>query len=282
MPVPREAYNLMDALKDAESGAAQRRIVTAGTEIEDQVAEGLSNLELEEGEVLKLPPTPTQTDGHEGESDPETERITHRSWTLALPKALRHQARHSIDSVPPPPPPRRRVPPFSAGASPGSATPPPVPPRSHARARSISPPTGPLGYTAPYETRKEHVPSPLAPTDGFVHDALPLSPHGSMTSGSAASGSIASPSSIPPPPYEGMSEGERREWEQHEASLGTPASLIPPGQTPLLVPESGTPALLIPPVASPGLQIPLPELTEEEKENWEKQEKERKEREEEE
>ncbi|TXT07087.1 hypothetical protein VHUM_03257 [Vanrija humicola] len=276
VPVPREAYNLVDALKDAESGAAQRRVVTASEDIEEQMAEGLSHLELEEGEVLKLPPTPSQTDGHEGESDPETERITHRSWQLALPKGIRHQARHSVDGglPPPPPPPRRRVPPLASGASAGPstprATPPPIPPRSHARTRSLSPPSGPLGYTAPYETRKEHVPSPLVPAHAaFVHDALPLSPHGTASSASAASGSIHSPASDPPA-YHSTPESEPREWVPAEE--GEPELAIPP--------VVGTPSVLIPPAPSPGLRIPVPEMTKEEKDEFEQVELERRERDE--
>ncbi|KAL1405604.1 hypothetical protein Q8F55_009243 [Vanrija albida] len=272
VPVPREAYKLMDALKDAESGAAQRRIVAASTDIEEQVAEGLSHLELEEGEVLKLPPMPSQTDGHEGESDPETERITHRSWSLALPQALRHQARHSIDGVPPPPPPRRRMPPFSAGSTPGGSPPlpPAIPPR--ASTRSVPPPllsNGPLGYAAPYPARKAHEPSPLhASRESVVHDALPLSPLGSSSAASASTGPLSSP-----PPYaEDTPESERSEYVQegHEAALGAVAE-----ETGLQIPPVAEEAGLdIPPVTDAGLEIapvassarvPVPELSEAEK-----------------
>lgn len=58
-------------------------------------------LELQEGEVLKLPPTPEMTDGHECEDDSETERIIHRSRPPLLPPRHTQTA-----SVPPPLPPR--------------------------------------------------------------------------------------------------------------------------------------------------------------------------------
>ncbi|WRT63354.1 uncharacterized protein IL334_000259 [Kwoniella shivajii] len=69
--VPREAAELQSALKDAESGRAQ---AMKGNSL-DIVVQESSDLELNEGETIKLPPTPDQTDGREYESDPETEKI---------------------------------------------------------------------------------------------------------------------------------------------------------------------------------------------------------------
>ncbi|WWC85460.1 uncharacterized protein L201_000323 [Kwoniella dendrophila CBS 6074] len=79
--VPREAESLMAALKDAESGRAQ---TLKGDSLDMIVAvkaqqEETEHLDLHEGETLKLPPTPDQTDGHEHESDPETEKIHYPS-----------------------------------------------------------------------------------------------------------------------------------------------------------------------------------------------------------
>ncbi|WVQ64440.1 uncharacterized protein L199_002606 [Kwoniella botswanensis] len=71
--VPIEAASLQSALKDAETGRAQS---LKGDSL-DIVVQESTDLQLNEGETLKLPPTPDQTDGHEHESDPETERIHH-------------------------------------------------------------------------------------------------------------------------------------------------------------------------------------------------------------
>ncbi|KAK4046191.1 hypothetical protein OIV83_006266 [Microbotryomycetes sp. JL201] len=58
--IPREAEDLMDALEDAESGRAQR---LKGPEFETEELFPLDDpavLQLQEGEVLRLPPTPNQ------------------------------------------------------------------------------------------------------------------------------------------------------------------------------------------------------------------------------
>ncbi|WWC57736.1 uncharacterized protein I303_100270 [Kwoniella dejecticola CBS 10117] len=70
--VPLEAAGLQSALKDAETGRAQ---ALKGDSLDIVVQENSQDLDLAEGETLKLPPTPDQTDGREHESDPETERI---------------------------------------------------------------------------------------------------------------------------------------------------------------------------------------------------------------
>lgn len=74
--VPVEAARLHKALKDAESGKAQKE---KGSALDIVIPEGATELELNDGEVLKLPPTPDQTTGHEQESDPETERLLYPS-----------------------------------------------------------------------------------------------------------------------------------------------------------------------------------------------------------
>ncbi|WVW81415.1 hypothetical protein I302_103408 [Kwoniella bestiolae CBS 10118] len=75
--VPLEAASLQSALKDAETGRAQ---ALKGDSL-DIVVQESTDLELNEGETLKLPLTPDQTDGHEHESDPETERLHHAVQT---------------------------------------------------------------------------------------------------------------------------------------------------------------------------------------------------------
>lgn len=70
--VPVEAAELHRALKDAETGRAQRE---KGETLDVVIPDGADLLDLEEGEVLKLPPTPEMTDGSEHQSDPETERV---------------------------------------------------------------------------------------------------------------------------------------------------------------------------------------------------------------
>ena len=67
-----EAAELHRALKDAESGQAQRE---KGDTLDVVIPDDVDLLDLEEGEVLKLPPTPEMTDGSEHQSDPETERV---------------------------------------------------------------------------------------------------------------------------------------------------------------------------------------------------------------
>ncbi|RSH90499.1 hypothetical protein EHS25_001104 [Saitozyma podzolica] len=108
--VPVEAANLMSALKDAESGVAQRQ---KGDALDVVVPEGVDLVDLNDGEVLKLPPTPDMTDGHEQESDPETEKVHYPSRPGSL---------HSPMSPVNLPPPRRTM-----------APPPPLPPRSSRR-----------------------------------------------------------------------------------------------------------------------------------------------------
>jgi len=73
--VPKEAANLQQALLDAESGRAQRM---KGDDL-DVVVPLPDDLELRDGEVLKLPPTPTSVGDDEGDSDEEAQRVIHES-----------------------------------------------------------------------------------------------------------------------------------------------------------------------------------------------------------
>ncbi|GMK54300.1 hypothetical protein CspeluHIS016_0108860 [Cutaneotrichosporon spelunceum] len=152
--IPREAEALQAALEDAASGRAQ---VIKGNDLDQPVDELAQTVVLEDGEVLKLPPTPDQTDGHEYESDPETETVIRRSMPPRLPPRR--------DGPPPPLPPRhpRRsgdLEPNLRGSASVGASPHgsplialPLPPRSQARPHSVvitpaalplSPPTSPV------------------------------------------------------------------------------------------------------------------------------------------
>ena len=66
--VPLEAASLMKALKDAETGRAQR-LKGLENEFEESFPEIPLDIELAEGEVLRLPPTPGQTIREEEEED---------------------------------------------------------------------------------------------------------------------------------------------------------------------------------------------------------------------
>lgn len=97
--VPREAGLLMTALQEAESGKAQAK---NGDALDVVIPEGVDELELQEGEVLKLPPTPDMADPEAGDDDPEASRVRvqHQSLNMNDPALIAPQAR------PPPLPPR--------------------------------------------------------------------------------------------------------------------------------------------------------------------------------
>lgn len=129
--MPREAKPFIAALEDAASGKAQ---VREGPPPEDpmfKIAPLAAAITLDDGEVLKLPPTPEQTDGHEYESDPETERVIRR---MTLPSDF---SPPPVEKkwMPPLPPPRHgsasplyHPTPRRAGV-PVGAPPPALPPR---------------------------------------------------------------------------------------------------------------------------------------------------------
>lgn len=89
----------MKALGEAASGVAQSKKGEPLDMAIDQ--EAVTAVDLEEGEVLKLPPTPEMTDGHECESDSETERVVRQSRPPLLPPRHAH-----TQSTPPRLPPR--------------------------------------------------------------------------------------------------------------------------------------------------------------------------------
>lgn len=74
--VPREAAELHQALQDAETGRAQaEKGEPLDMLINSNQPSQVDLTQLQEGEVLKLPPTPDMTDGTEYQSDPETEKV---------------------------------------------------------------------------------------------------------------------------------------------------------------------------------------------------------------
>ncbi|KAJ9094553.1 hypothetical protein QFC20_006868 [Naganishia adeliensis] len=105
--VPREAASLMEALRDAETGKAQQM---KGDSLDVVVPEGVSEITLEDGEVLKLPPTPTQVEDDYGDGDPASEKIHYEKHASELTDSLSkaHIQDNATPSAPPPLPPRSR------------------------------------------------------------------------------------------------------------------------------------------------------------------------------
>lgn len=150
----------MAALEDAASGRAQ---VRKGSQLDIPVDELASTVVLEDGEVLKLPPTPDMTSGREHESDPETEVVIRRSRPTSSAGPSGAFAMHERDAhnrsapptAPPPLPPRHprrsdehtgrlsmdELEPVSKSVGGSPRVPPALPPRSRARPQSavISP-----------------------------------------------------------------------------------------------------------------------------------------------
>lgn len=162
--MPREAQPFIKALEDAACGKAQLR---EGPPPEDpmfRIAPIASGITLEDGEVLKLPPTPDMTDGHEHESDPETERVIRR---MTLPSDFRPPP---VEKrwTPPLPPPRHgsaglhHPAPRRAGLA-GTPPPPVLPPRRNPSTDvdSSSPLAGPS--TAPLPLDPNLPPTPTSP-----------------------------------------------------------------------------------------------------------------------
>lgn len=66
--VPECAASLQKALLDAETGKAQR-MKGLELEFEEPLTELIEHIELEDGEILRLPPTPNQTIAEEAEEE---------------------------------------------------------------------------------------------------------------------------------------------------------------------------------------------------------------------
>lgn len=256
--VPREAASLQKALVDAESGAAQAK--THGGQLEyafdaASVPRPADDLELEEGEVLKLPPTPEMTDGHECESDPETETIVRRSGLHppALPRRRDAKTPASLPGTPPPLPARSARRPVSVAvhsplasddlidmSTPLSVTPPPqehlatavsattvAAPMSPESPSVVTPvaPVSPVQLARTAENEAAHEADAEGETDAppaYDGEGVSAGPEKGMEKISLEEApTVAVRSSV----YGGMeeeeeemTEGERREWEQHFAA----------------------------------------------------------------
>ncbi|KAJ9113202.1 hypothetical protein QFC22_006041 [Naganishia vaughanmartiniae] len=122
VPVPREAASLMEALKDAETGKAQKM---KGDGLDLVVPEGASEIVLEDGEVLKLPPTPTQVEDTYGDGDPEAEKVHYEHHASQLSEGLakahiqESPSIHAYTAATPPPLPSRARNVVSPGAGVG-------------------------------------------------------------------------------------------------------------------------------------------------------------------
>ncbi len=190
--MPIEAAELHRALKDAESGKAQRE---KGEGLDIVVLEGTDLLDLEEGEVLKLPPTPDMTDGTEHQSDPETEQVHYHSRSVS-----QNSSTSDFKMLPP----QRH----------NRNAPPPLPTRSRHRPVMVEHRSSTSHYSDPddEEAVSTAIPSiPPRPTQGDLaksHDAeLTVPP-------------VDAELTIPPVPSderEPMSEVEGTEWDQYLA-----------------------------------------------------------------
>lgn len=177
--MPREATPLLEALADAETGKAQTEkgdaldvYETASTAID-------AGLVLEEGEVLKLPPTPDAVSPDLGDGDPDVERIHYE------PESLINSRRGSVATAGS----DARTPDLDAASAQQTMFP-PLPPRLPARRRPVpAPPT-----SIPAATLPPYVPSD-APAVGIGLEAID------------AKDPVASPSP----------DQTSREIEQHEA-----------------------------------------------------------------
>lgn len=183
--------------------------------------EGADLPDLEEGETLKLPPTPDMTDGSEHQSDPETEKVHYSSRPVS-------QSSSSTDlkMLPPPRHPRSdsssMIPPARHS---GSVQAPPLPTRSRqrpvlvehssstshysdaldvdARGSAATPSTSPQPHTA---TSHDDELAPTIPPPSYAQEhEVPLAPLPSQKQTHA----LAENEGEDP-----MSESERREWEQ--------------------------------------------------------------------
>ncbi|WVQ94285.1 hypothetical protein IAU59_001364 [Kwoniella sp. CBS 9459] len=250
--VPLEAANLHAALRDAETGRAQAQ---KGDSLDIVVQETAPDLELNEGEVLKLPPTPDQTDGREHESDPETERVHRASYPGS----------HNVSRIPSPGPgypAHANAGPESglglgavgAGAGAGRTMPPPLPTRNSQRPK--------LQHQHSSASHYSDADDGVVKSPSTIRYDAPSGPPPSHTyETSANANTVDTQDSAPPPSYElpsyeggtsiipptsypaekkhdhgptggivpddalneegqPMSEAERKEWEEFFASQG--------------------------------------------------------------
>ncbi|KIR57032.1 hypothetical protein I315_00193 [Cryptococcus gattii Ru294] len=211
--IPLEAASLHKALKDAESGKAQKE---KGNALDIVIPEGATELELNDGEVLKLPPTPDQTTGREQESDPETEKVLYPSRP-----GSHNPSFTSIDKI-------------SRGHSPASEGP------THESHFSSSKLTVP----PPLPTRRPKRPSlekNQSSTSNYSEEANNAAPASSLETDvpppyaaayvNAAAGTEDPEerweSSLDDTKGEQMSAAEKKEWEQHLAEQKTQGGPLP-------------------------------------------------------
>lgn len=171
---PKEAAGLYAALADAESGRAQAQTQDGKL---DAVVSNDTELELREGEVLNLPPTPDQTDGSEAALP--SSQTSRRAPPLPPTIPARR--------VPPPPPPasnaaaaatvahleRPSVGHHDSGRSEYSQPSPPP----EMQATGYAPPTGPppLGSQLPPQTEESSgLPGYDAGPTGYAADEYPV------------------------------------------------------------------------------------------------------------
>lgn len=102
--MPREAEPLHQALRDAETGKAQAE---KGDGLDVNVQEGLNELVLEDGEVLKLPPTPELVDSNAGDNDPDATKVHYERNSPSTPHSGANTPNRLAPSGPPPPLPSR-------------------------------------------------------------------------------------------------------------------------------------------------------------------------------
>ncbi|ODO05083.1 hypothetical protein L198_01770 [Cryptococcus wingfieldii CBS 7118] len=217
--MPIEASGLMKALADSESGRAQKE---KGDALDIIIPEGAFQLELNDGEVLKLPPTPDQTDGHEYESDPETEKIRRASRpgshnpsmsdlgnihapvpTRPPPLPSRHPNRPSLTHQP------SSTSHYSASPPPSA---PPLPPRSNVNSAQPSRATSP------------HIPAAAspAPEDLPTYAEVEVTPEGGVNAkpypkDEMDAQKLGLAEDAVGEGGEPMSPAEQKEWEQFMA-----------------------------------------------------------------
>ncbi|XAO21440.1 hypothetical protein I312_100191 [Cryptococcus bacillisporus CA1280] len=211
--IPVEAASLHKALKDAESGKAQKE---KGNALDIVIPEGATQLELNDGEVLKLPPTPDQTTGREQESDPETEKVLYPSRP-----GSHNPSFTSVDKI-------------SRGHSPVSEGP------THESHFSSSK----LAVPPPLPTRRPKRPSlekNRSSTSNYSEEANNAAPASSLETDvppsyaeayvNAAAGTEDPEerweSSLDDTKGEQMSAAEKKEWEQHLAEQKTQGGPLP-------------------------------------------------------
>ena len=239
--------SLHEALHDAETGKAQHLQGNSLDTLLDENNRPLpsseaAKLDLDEGEILKLPPTPENTDGTEYQSDPETTKVH-------LPSRPGSGASTPSRRMPPSLPPRNSAG-VGAGLLAGSTGLRPPLDRNDSSASHYSdaldggdkvgptgtssngvPSDGPPGYgddagvptaypaerstipaydhtSAPsvYPVEKRTEPEPEVP--GYDYDSAPSVPTQPAYAEQAPTGASAT---------QDMDEGERREWEQFHA-----------------------------------------------------------------